>query len=140
MLIEPIQPPLVGTLPPMPAGGATAAARARMARGLLDHGVRQARRPGAVDQTPAIKEALAAATDAIREAIEACGELHPVRHDLHLALDEANHGLAQLTATGAEAKTVAIRRANLAGNVLDRAIAALDEHAATGPAIDDPVQ
>ena len=90
------------------------------------------------DPTPALAEALTAATEAIREAIEACGELHPMYEDLHLALDEANQGLAQITAVGAEAKTNAMRRANLAGNVLDRAIAALDERADGTARADDP--
>lgn len=138
MVIEPVLPPTVGTLDPVPAGGAAAADRARAARGWLDLGLRTARRPGAVDATPALTEALANATDAIREALEACGELHPVRDDLHLALDEATHGLAQLTELGAEAKTVAMRNANLAGDVLDRAIAALGEHMDTTPEVDGP--
>jgi hypothetical protein len=138
MLVEPIQPPVLGPAEPT-FTGAVAVERARTARAWLDHGLQAARRPGAVDATHVIAEALANATDAIRETIEACGELHPVRDDLHLALDEATNGLAQLKAQGPEGRTVAMRTANLAGGLLDRAIAALVEHADTTPEPDAPI-
>jgi hypothetical protein len=115
-----------------------AAARARAAKDWLDMGLHIATRPGAVDPTPGMIDALTNATDAIREAIEACGELHAVRTDLHLALDEAAGGIAALTDQGALARQKATRTANLAGELLERAIATLVEIHDTTPEVDAP--
>jgi hypothetical protein len=62
-----------------------------------------------------------------------------VRGDLHLALDEATGGIAALTDRGAEARQHATRTANLAGGLLDRAIAALVEYHDTTPEPDAAV-
>lgn len=138
MLVEPVLPPVVDQPTNVPAG--LAADRARAARGWLDQARHHATTPGIGDPTPALANALGAATDAIREAIEACAELHAVQGDLHLALDEAAAGLAQVDALGAGAREAVLRCTNLAGGMLDRAIAALAELAATAPDADDPVR
>ncbi len=127
MLVEPITPLVTGMADPL-ATGVPAVDRARAARAWLDLGVHVANRPGFGDPTPRMQDALQHATEAIREAIEACGELHEVRNDLHLALDEATGGLAAIARDGAEARTAAMRTANLAGGILDRAIATLAEY------------
>lgn len=139
MLVEPITPPVVGPADPTLTAGA-AAQRARAARAWLDLGLDLAHRPGAVDPAPGMIDALTNATEAIHEAIVACGELHEVRDELHLALDEATDGIAALREQGGVAREQATRRANLAGGILDRAIAALVEVHDPTPGVDDPVR
>ena len=139
MLLEPITPLITGMTDPL-ATGVPAVDRARAARAWLDLGVHVANRPGFGDPTPRMTDALHHATEAIREAIEACGELHEVRDDLHLALDEATEGLVALAQQGADGRTAATRTANLAGGILDRAIAALDEYHGTTPDPDAEVR
>ncbi len=125
------------TVEPVTASN-TAIERARAAREWLGQGVRIATRPGATDPAPGMREALTNATEAIREAIDSCGDLHAARGDLHLALDEANAGLAGLVDPGPGARLLALRNANVAGGVLDRVIAALDEYHGAAAAADDP--
>lgn len=139
MFVEPVTPPVLGPVDPTFTAGA-AAKRARAARAWLDLGLDLAKRPGAVDPAAGMIDALTNATEAIHEAIVACGELHEVRDQLHLALDEATDGITALREQGGQARDHAARRVNLAGGLIDHAIATLVEVHDPAPAVDDPVR